>query len=723
MIETSRVTSAELVGEPIGPLDYPSLPSLLIRAAAMPDAGQIVHIDLNGEIDRYSYSDLLDDARRILSGLRFKGIKELDRVVLQIREPRDLLAIFWACQLGGMVPVPASANPPANSGLSPKGLLESVLKIADTEWSITNVDTVRLDRLETEFAISSPSEPAALLLTSGSTGLPKAVTLTHHNIVSRCEGTARARDLTKRNRTFNWMPLDHVGGLVMFHIRDVFLACHQVHADMRWVLEDPLRWLDVISEHRCDTTWASNFAFGLVVGRRADVRQRSWDLTQLKYIMNGGEPVKPRVAQQFLDVLAPFGIPQTAIHPGWGMSETSSGVVDTVFAPGPVSEFERFTPLGRPHPGVRVRVVDESGTMLGEREVGRLQVAGDPVSAGYFGNDRQSKLSFTSDGWFKTGDLAFIADGQLTVTGRVHDIIESDGVAFYGHEIEAAVEELQFVEPSFTVACLVAAELAIVYCPRSRGAEAAEADEIRRHVLKLFGLTVKEVRAMEKSYIPKTGIGKLKRAQLALQLEHSPDAMDLCVLQAIRLKGRPMLHDVVAAIAADADTVIAALVARGLCGEADGRYSVTAAGRDRLTDLLGKERTRIDQSRILDLYKSFDVYNTELKQIITNWQLTDGLTPNSHEDKQYDAAVILRLEDLHATSLPLLGEFVELVPRLHPYIVRLDAALTRIHAGDHRWLAGPLIDSFHTVWFEFHEELIGLAGRTRAAEAKAGRAV
>ena len=85
--------------------------------------------------------------------------------------------------------------------------------------------------------------------------------------------------------------------------------------------------------------------------------------------------------------------------------------------------------------------------------------------------------------------------------------------------------------------------------------------------------------------------------------------------------------------------------------------------------------------------------------------------------------MILRLEDLHATSLPLLGEFVDLVPRLHPYIVRLDAALTRIHAGDHRWLAGPLIDSFHTVWFELHEELIGLAGRTRAGEAKAGRAV
>src|SRR5438876_307829 len=108
---------------------------------------------------------------------------------------------------------------------------------------------------------------AVLLLTSGSTGLPKAVTLTHGNILSRSAATAATNGLTAAARSFNWMPLDHVGGLVMFHARDVYLGCEQVHAGIDWILADPLRWLATIDRYRCGNTWAPNFAFGLINDR------------------------------------------------------------------------------------------------------------------------------------------------------------------------------------------------------------------------------------------------------------------------------------------------------------------------------------------------------------------------------------------------------------------------------------------------------------------------
>ncbi|MBY8852164.1 AMP-binding protein, partial [Saccharothrix sp. MB29] len=215
----------------------------------------------------------------------------------------------------------------------------------------------------------------------------------------------------------------------MFHARDAYLGCHQVHAPISWVLEDPLRWLDAISEHRCDTTWAPNFAFGLIVDRAEQIADKSWDLSRLGYIMNGGEPIKARVANRFLSLLAPFGLPDTAMHPGWGMSETTAGVVDCVYPAG-MDEETRFIPVGTPHPGLSLRVVDEAGEIVPEGVEGRLQATGLPITPGYYANPEQNRQSFSTDGWFKTGDLAYLVDGVLTVTGRVDDVIEVDGVGY-----------------------------------------------------------------------------------------------------------------------------------------------------------------------------------------------------------------------------------------------------------------------------------------------------
>ncbi|MEV0367121.1 MarR family transcriptional regulator [Nocardia fusca] len=200
-------------------------------------------------------------------------------------------------------------------------------------------------------------------------------------------------------------------------------------------------------------------------------------------------------------------------------------------------------------------------------------------------------------------------------------------------------------------------------------------------------------------------------------------SQDLRILQAARLKGRPTESDLIAAVGpADGAAAVQTLVAAGELDRVGARIELTAAGRSRLDTLLAAERATVDQERLRQHYLEFGAVNTEFKQLVTDWQLIDGEQPNDHTDPEYDARVVARLAALHERFAPLLEAFTGLVPRLETYPGRLTAALARVRSGDPAWFARPLIDSYHTVWFELHEELIGLAGLSRVAEAAAGRA-
>jgi acyl-CoA synthetase (AMP-forming)/AMP-acid ligase II len=537
---------AFLDGGPDPVPDVGHLGASLTRAAALPGAGEIVLLRQDGRWTQSSYTDLLRDADLVLGGLRCAAhLPPASPVILAIEEEPDLLAAVWACLLGGLVPVPVRAGRNGEARDSTLLTLTAVGELFNRPVLVTGradgdgvppwpdpralPPTVRwigdVDGLRSSGASGfrhtpSPDDVALLLLTSGSTGVPKAVQLTHRNILARTAATVAARGLTVAQRSFNWMPLDHVGGLVMFHLRDVYLGCAQAHARMSWVLEDPLRWLAAMSELRSTVTWAPNFAFGLVVDRAVDLSGRSWDLTALGHIMNGGEPVKPRVAARFLDLLAPYGLPHTAMHPGWGMSETSSGVVDCVFDPAPADEQTRFVSVGRPAAGVQLRVVDDHGRLVPEGVVGHLHVAGAPITPGYHANSQQNRQSFTSDGWFVTGDLALIKEGALTVTGRADDILELGAVTYHGHEIEARVEELAFVEPSYTVACTAPApetgrEELTVFLHLRRDVGVTQARQRVAELLSAsFGVARVRVVPVERQDVPKTGIGKLQRDQM-----------------------------------------------------------------------------------------------------------------------------------------------------------------------------------------------------------------
>lgn len=195
---------------------------------------------------------------------------------------------------------------------------------------------------------------------------------------------------------------------------------------------------------------------------------------------------------------------------------------------------------------------------------------------------------------------------------------------------------------------------------------------------------------------------------------------ELTVLQAVRLKGRASLDDLAATLGDDVAATVDRLTRSGLL--VDGKLlRLSPEGRVRLDELLAAERQQIDTAALAATYADFRAVNGEFKALVTDWQVKNG-QPNTHDDADYDAAVVARLDNLHQRVAPIVAAAAAQLPRLGRYFSKLHAALDKVHAGETLWLSRPLIDSYHTVWFELHEELILAAGLTRESEAKSGDA-
>ena len=204
------------------------------------------------------------------------------------------------------------------------------------------------------------------------------------------------------------------------------------------------------------------------------------------------------------------------------------------------------------------------------------------------------------------------------------------------------------------------------------------------------------------------------------------DIPELLLLRLLGLKGRATPDILAESLSLPSDVVAATytqLCERGLCTKAGAVLRLTREGQERLTVLLAGERAKADPAAVVALYEEFCVLNAELKQIMTAWQLTGEGTPNVHGDADYDRAVLQRLSDLHVRAGPLIRRLAQVSARLAGYGVRLAKAHARVAAGDHGYVARIIIDSYHTVWFELHQELISLAGLNRANEARTGRAL
>ncbi|HEV2640018.1 MAG TPA: SDR family NAD(P)-dependent oxidoreductase [Actinocrinis sp.] len=470
--------------------------ALLAAAAAGPGRGT-TYLLPDGSTDRQTYAQLLDEALRVRTGLGRLGLGPGGPVLLQCADSRSFVTAFWGCVLGGHVPTAVGPAPEYRAENSVTRKLNAAWEllghppiVADAELHDQVADLGRYWQGDLRTALlpellaappgdpfpAGPDDPAVNLLTSGSTGTPKCVQHKHRTLVARTHAAIEANGFTEDEVSFNWMPLDHVGGMVMFNVRDVFLQCEHVNARPESMLRRPLNWLDWVDRFRATNTWAPNFAFALVNKLDDAIKAGTWDLSNLRNICNAGEAVVARTAYRFLELLTAHGLPADAMVPCWGMSETSSGVtysrldlhdrtvgavaVDSASLDGDLVQVDPGAPgsvllteVGRPVSGVRLRIVDEQGALSTEGRVGHLHVAGSTVMAGYLHNEAANAAGFTADGWFDTGDLGFLRDGRLTLTGRGKHMVIVNGANYPAHEVEAVVEQVSGVVPACAAVC------------------------------------------------------------------------------------------------------------------------------------------------------------------------------------------------------------------------------------------------------------------------------
>ncbi|HUK90053.1 MAG TPA: AMP-binding protein, partial [Blastocatellia bacterium] len=470
--------------------------ALLKTAANRSDKG-IVYVQSDGSVDLQTYPELLEEAKCILTGLRDAGLKAGDAAILQVRSLREHTAAFWACMLSGVAPVTVTIAPSYEEENAIVTKLFNTWKLLDSPRilasdafvdsisgldrflpmsgvEVLSVNKLRMNTPSDVLHQPCPGDVAFFQLTSGSTGVPKCIQITHRGVICHIHGAKQFNRYGSDDVSLNWLPRDHVVPILTCHLKDVYLGCRQISAATDLVLSDPLKWLDLLEEYRVTHTWAPNFGFKLVADALSKAKKKKRDLSSVKFFMNAGEQVTLPVVRAFLESTAPFGVRTQAMQPSFGMAEACTCMTfasDFDYGSGVhrvrksslagrlemASQDEPlavdFVDLGPPVPGIQIRIADAENRTLPEDVIGRFQIKGDVITPGYLNNDAANRDAFVGDGWFNSGDLGFIHNGRLTLTGRQKEIIIVNGANLYCYEIEDIVNQVQGVQPTYAAAC------------------------------------------------------------------------------------------------------------------------------------------------------------------------------------------------------------------------------------------------------------------------------
>lgn len=533
------ITWSKRIGE------FKSIADLLFHAADIaPNAG--VHYldgDVIGDSVFQDYGSVLDLARRVLGGLRAQKLPTGTNIVLLLERSTEFIPAFWACVLGGYVPCPLLPIRVDTTRWAAQ--LRHVNDVLDSPlWLTTSDINAEMPTFEhakvaifDELSDSEPesrihdaylSDLALLMLTSGSTGNSKAVMLSHGNLLSALAGKTDRLELASGEKTMNWISFDHIAA-IEGHLLPLAIGATQVQIEPQVVLTEPLRFLRLIEAYQVGLTFTPNFLLGQINAALDEQPDGfSVDLRSVRYIISGGEAVVCATARRYLELLRPFGLRQNVIVPAFGMTETCAGSIFSREFTDTESEGE-FASVGLPVDGLEIRIVGGNGVPLTDHRTGEVQLRGPMVTSGYFNNYRATADAFTADGWFRTGDRGFLDNGRLTLTGRSKDSIIVNGVNYFSHDIETALEQLDGVEKSYVAAFPTrpvgsdTEELVITVVP-SPGFE-GEADlhrllvAIRSTVVMHWGFRPALILPLPKSEIPKTSLGKIQRSVLRRRLE------------------------------------------------------------------------------------------------------------------------------------------------------------------------------------------------------------
>jgi fatty-acyl-CoA synthase len=392
-------------------------------------------------------------------------------------------------------------------------------------------------------AAAGEDDTALLQLTSGSTAEPKAVRITHRNLHANISGMVLASALdVERDVMVSWLPLFHDMGMVGFLTVPMVTGLELVTVTPVDFLTRPLLWAELISRYGGTVTAAPNFAYAVLGRQLARAGEGTLDLSTLRIALNGAEPIDPDAVDSFTAAGHRFGLRPESVLAAYGMAETALGVsfapidtglqVDHVDAdqleahrralPASYGPARRFPRLGRPLTGLEVRVVADDGAVLGEREVGVLQLRGESVTPGYLTVDGPVRTQ-DADGWFDTGDEGYLAGGEVVVCGRRKDVIIMAGRNIYPTDIERAAAGAADVRAGNVVAVRMFAGAesgrhreSFLVAVESRKAGDPEAERVIRkdvtgRVVSAVGVRPAEVVVLGPGSLPKTPSGKLRR--------------------------------------------------------------------------------------------------------------------------------------------------------------------------------------------------------------------
>ncbi|HEY9421587.1 MAG TPA: AMP-binding protein, partial [Thermoanaerobaculia bacterium] len=533
------------------------------HAERHPERRHVLYYPGDGEPEELTYGGLVRRARAVASGLARMGVGPGQAVGIMLPTGLEYFAAFFGVQLAGGIPVPL--YPPVRKSQiedhlrRQAGILETagavvliafpeVLSLARLLRSqlpglrkVTTVVELSAGPEDTGLPLVRPEDVAFLQFTSGSTGNPKGVVLTHSNLLANLRAIGHGADIRPDDVCVSWLPLYHDMGLIGCWMGTLYFGLPLVLMSPLTFLARPSRWLWAIHRHRGTLSAAPNFAYELCASKVQDEEIEGLDLSTWRVAFNGAEPVIPEAVRRFTGRYARHGFKAAAMTPVYGLAENSLAVsfspadrpplVDAVerepfqrsgravpAAPDD-SHALRFVSVGIPVPRHEIRIVDDAGREVGERQQGRLEFKGPSATSGYFRNP-EATAKLVRGEWRDSGDLAYVAGGEIYLTGRVKDVIIRGGRNLYPHELEGAVGEV----PGVRKGCVAVfgspdpatgtERLVILAETRERDGEALERlrQAVQDVAVDLLGTPADEVVLAPPNTVPKTSSGKVRRA-------------------------------------------------------------------------------------------------------------------------------------------------------------------------------------------------------------------
>lgn len=534
-----------------------------------------------------AFGELYERALGMLHALQKLGARPGDKLILFLAGNEQLIDAFWAAILGGIIPVPVA---PGITDDHRRKFLRIAHKLgkpfiyADRR-SLERVETFtaqtkeqaalqemlrnrallvdRLDNLSSTGNVyrAQPDDVALIQFSSGSTSEPKGVVLTHRNIIANALGVTERAGFSEEDVSLSWMPLTHDMGLIGSHI---YMFANRLQVNLmssELFIRRPLLWLTLAMRKRATMLCSPNFGYRHFLKALDGRPVEGLDLSSVRLIFNGAEPISVDLCNEFFDRLAPARLARSAMFPVYGLAEASLAVsfppvgrpyrsvtfnrhrlgagkrVETVAASDKNAVV--YMAVGSAIPYCRVRVADDDDRALPDGQVGHIHISGESVTQGYYENPEADAVAFTADGWLRTGDLGVVHEGELYITGRAKEIIFVNGQNYYPQDLESVAQQVEGLELGKVVAAGVRSrdaqtdQLVVFVLHRTNLRDFVPiAAQVARLINERSGLEVWEVVPVKR--IPKTTSGKIQRHLLEQRYIEGEFSAQLTELRALR---------------------------------------------------------------------------------------------------------------------------------------------------------------------------------------------